>query len=269
MSSNWAEEAEAAVFENPRHERKAYVPPHLRNQPSSTSPVVPTSSSLPAGGWGSVDARAGWGSQSGTHGRGRGNSWGGTPAGGGRPGRGGWGLREDDPFLEAANKDKGANELFSGENSGINFDAYEDIPVETSGDNVPDPISSFSDVEMHPALLANVERCKYTKPTPVQRYSIPIGLAGRDMMACAQTGSGKTAAFCFPIILGILRSGSQLTSRGRKAFPLALVLSPTRELSSQIFDEARKFCYQSGIRSVVVYGGAPVGNQVKMFKWYI
>jgi len=111
--------------------------------------------------------------------------------------------------------------------------------------------------------MANVARCKYTKPTPVQRYSIPIGLAGRDLMACAQTGSGKTAAFCFPIIHNILRSGVQPTGRSRKAFPLALILSPTRELSSQIYEEARKFCYQTGIRAVVVYGGAPVVNQLR------
>ena len=111
--------------------------------------------------------------------------------------------------------------------------------------------------------MANVARCKYTKPTPVQRYSIPIGLAGRDLMACAQTGSGKTAAFCFPIIHNILRSGVQPTGRSRKAFPLALILSPTRELSSQIYEEARKFCYQTGIRAVVVYGGAPVVNPLR------
>ena len=111
--------------------------------------------------------------------------------------------------------------------------------------------------------MANVQRCKYSKPTPVQRYSIPIGLAGRDLMACAQTGSGKTAAFCFPIIHNILRSGVQPTGRSRKAFPLALILSPTRELSSQIYEEARKFCYQTGIRAVVVYGGAPVVNQLR------
>lgn len=128
---------------------------------------------------------------------------------------------------------------------------------------MPDPIKSFEDVDLGPALMENVRRCKYTKPTPVQRYSIPIGVAGRDMMACAQTGSGKTAAFCFPIIGSLLKKGFQPGPRGRKAFPAALVLSPTRELSSQIYDEARKFCYQTGIRPVVVYGGAPQQQQLR------
>jgi ATP-dependent RNA helicase DDX3X len=96
----------------------------------------------------------------------------------------------------------------------------------------------------------------------VQRYAIPIGLAGRDIMACAQTGSGKTAAFCFPIISGLLKAGYQPTGRQRKALPAALILAPTRELTSQIYEEARKFSYQSGIRPVVIYGGAPVVNQV-------
>jgi ATP-dependent RNA helicase DDX3X len=131
---------------------------------------------------------------------------------------------------------------------------------------VPAPISTFDDIDLGPALLANVRRCKYTKPTPVQRYSIPIGVAGRDLMACAQTGSGKTAAFCFPIIANILRRNLQPTGRSRKSFPLALILSPTRELSSQIYDEARKFTYQTGIRPVVVYGGAPVVNQVMIWE---
>ena len=134
--------------------------------------------------------------------------------------------------------------------------------VEATGDNVPAPISSFDEASLPPALAANTVRCNYTKPTPVQKYSIPIGLAHRDLMACAQTGSGKTAAFCFPIIANILASAVQPTGRSRKAYPLALVLSPTRELSSQIYDEARKFTYQTGIRPVVVYGGAPVMNQV-------
>lgn len=187
---------------------------------------------------------------------------------GGYRGRGGGGWDrgnpdEKDPFLESeANKEE-ADTLFGGENTGINFDAYEDIPIEATGRDVPPAIATFDDVDMGAALMSNIRRCKYTKPTPVQRYSIPIGLAGRDMMACAQTGSGKTAAFCFPIIASITKSGFQPGPRGRKAFPLALVLSPTRELSSQIYEEARKFTYQTGIRPVVVYGGAPQMQQLR------
>ena len=78
-----------------------------------------------------------------------------------------------------------------------------------------------------------------------------------------QTGSGKTAAFCFPIIASMLMANYEPTGRGtRKATPYALILAPTRELTSQIYDEARKFTFNTGIRPVVVYGGAPVVNQV-------
>ncbi|XP_022041298.1 DEAD-box ATP-dependent RNA helicase 11-like [Helianthus annuus] len=90
------------------------------------------------------------------------------------------------------------------------------------------------EIDLGDALNLNIRRSKYVKPTPVQRYTIPISLAGRDLMACAQTGSGKTAAFCFPIISGIMRQQSVQKPRGtRTVFPLALILSPTRELSSQ------------------------------------
>lgn len=272
MSGSWAEEVEAAPADQAAAPKKAaYVPPHLRNKVASGgAPPTPTFSGPPPPGPRPPPGGGGaWGGPQGGSPPPRGGGWGGPSGGdrrggGGRGGGGGWGApRENDPFEEAARKDEEANELFTGENTGINFDAYEDIPVETSGTDCPEPISSFYDVEIHPALLANVKRCKFSKPTPVQRYSIPIGLSGRDLMACAQTGSGKTAAFCFPIILGILKSGVQQTGRSRKAFPLALVLSPTRELSSQIYDEARKFCYQTGLRPVVVYGGAPVVNQVQ------
>ena len=156
--------------------------------------------------------------------------------------------------------------MFQGENTGINFDAYEDIPVETSGQNVPPPIDTFEGISLPDGLIKNVRRCKYNKPTPVQRYAIPIGQTGRDLMACAQTGSGKTAAFCFPIIANILTSGLEPIREHRKAFPLALVLSPTRELSTQIFQECRKFAYETGVRPVVVYGGAPVGEQLRQLE---
>ena len=77
---------------------------------------------------------------------------------------------------------------------------------------MPSPIKSFEEAQLPQALAANTIRCNYTKPTPVQKYSIPIGLARRDLMACAQTGSGKTAAFCFP---------SLPTSSSQPSSPLA------------------------------------------------
>jgi ATP-dependent RNA helicase DDX3X len=128
-------------------------------------------------------------------------------------------------------------------NTGINFDAYEDIPVETSGHDVPTPVNTFAEIDLGDALNENIRRCKYVKPTPVQRHAIPIVIGGRDLMAYAQTGSGKTAAFCFPIISGIMKSRPPQRPRGsraayplasRAAYPLALILSPTRELSVQI-----------------------------------
>eukprot|EP00210_Caulerpa_lentillifera_P004906 g4682.t1 len=149
----------------------------------------------------------------------------------------------------------------------IDFGAYDEIPVETSGRDCPPPIDGFDDRALGPVLIGNVKKCGFSKPTPVQRYAIPIGLSGRDLMACAQTGSGKTAAFCFPIIADVLRRGFEPCGRNRKAYPLALVLAPTRELTSQIFDEARKFTYQTGIRPVVVYGGAPVAQQLRELEW--
>uniref|UniRef100_A0A7C9AE21 RNA helicase n=1 Tax=Opuntia streptacantha TaxID=393608 RepID=A0A7C9AE21_OPUST len=181
---------------------------------------------------------------------------------------------EPNPFDEVVEKFDGLNvraqEGFvmgnpnnGGGNSGINFDAYEDIPVEVSGQDVPPAVNSFAEIDLGDGLNENIKRCKYVKPTPIQRHAIPIAMAGRDLMACAQTGSGKTAAFCFPIIAGILRQGLPPPRGGRVAFPLALILSPTRELSSQIHDEAKKFAYETGVKVVVAYGGAPMLEQLR------
>merc|ERR1711879_1014993 len=103
----------------------------------------------------------------------------------------------------------------------------------------------------------------FTKPTPVQRHGIPSGLQGRDLMSCAQTGSGKTAAFLVPIISRLIYSGvpekvmNQPPQRGygrsRNRYSIhSLVLSPTRELAQQIHKQARKFLYRTGLRSVCV-----------------
>ena len=75
------------------------------------------------------------------------------------------------------------------------LDAYDDIPVETSGEDCPPPVEKFADIALHPGLQANIDAAKFVKPTPVQRHSLSIGIARRDVMACAQTGSGKTGGF--------------------------------------------------------------------------
>ncbi|XP_076801087.1 ATP-dependent RNA helicase DDX3Y-like isoform X2 [Clavelina lepadiformis] len=161
--------------------------------------------------------------------------------------------------------------LFAGSNTGINFDKYEDIPVEATGEDAPDHIDSFKEADLGEIINENLELCKYTVPTPVQKYAIPIIAGKRDLMACAQTGSGKTAAFLLPVLSQLYAEGpgeshkattSNQRSR-RKLFPLGLILSPTRELASQIYDEARKFSYRSHVRPCVVYGGADVGAQMR------
>lgn len=118
-------------------------------------------------------------------------------------------------------------------------------------------------------IFENLTLAKYSKPTPVQKYAMSIIKTGRDLMACAQTGSGKTAAFMVPLIDKIFESGPAPVAgggggyRSRKQYPLALVLAPTRELALQIFDDARKFSYRTRIRPCVVYGGTDTGQQIR------
>eukprot|EP01056_Protomagalhaensia_sp_Gyna25_P003159 Protomagalhaensia_sp_Gyna_25__3158@NODE_288_length_4041_cov_58_999250_g222_i0_p1_GENE_NODE_288_length_4041_cov_58_999250_g222_i0NODE_288_length_4041_cov_58_999250_g222_i0_p1_ORF_typecomplete_len715_score106_75DEAD/PF00270_29/5_3e54DEAD/PF00270_29/4Helicase_C/PF00271_31/1_8e03Helicase_C/PF00271_31/5_8e33ResIII/PF04851_15/7_3e11ERCC3_RAD25_C/PF16203_5/4_2e10CMS1/PF14617_6/0_00019UTP25/PF06862_12/0_0011T4SSDNA_transf/PF02534_14/0_14Helicase_C_4/PF13871_6/0_3_NODE_288_length_4041_cov_58_999250_g222_ len=161
-------------------------------------------------------------------------------------------------------------EVFKGskdKKTGINFDSYDTIEVEVSGNRTSgiEPLTSFrTAADMPEALAVNIARVRYDRPTPVQKHAIPIILAGRDLMACAQTGSGKTAAFLFPIIIKMLKAGPPATFQRNYRFsanPVALVLSPTRELTCQIYEESRKFCFQTGIRTVVVYGGAEISAQ--------
>jgi len=157
-------------------------------------------------------------------------------------------------------------ELFGKERhmaAGLDFDKYDNIPVESSGHNIPEPIYTFEEAELCKELLDNIYRANYTRPTPIQKHAIPMSMKGRDVMACAQTGSGKTAAFLFPIIHHIMRQGSRHQRYSRKAAtPEGLILAPTRELASQIHDEAIRFTYESSVRCVVVYGGADIRQQM-------
>ncbi|KAG7463131.1 ATP-dependent RNA helicase DDX3X isoform X6 [Solea senegalensis] len=184
--------------------------------------------------------------------------------------------REDDWSKPTAPNERLERELFAGSNTGINFEKYDDIPVEATGNKCPPHIESFHDVEMGEIIMGNIDLSRYTRPTPVQKYAIPIIKAKRDLMACAQTGSGKTAAFLLPVLsqiytegpgdaLQAAKGGGQDNGRygRRKQYPISLVLAPTRELALQIYDEARKFAYRSHVRPCVVYGGADIGQQIR------
>lgn len=154
------------------------------------------------------------------------------------------------------------NSLFGNEvTMGINFDKYDEIEVKVSGDNVPTPINSFEEAGLRTLLLENIQKSGYKKPTPVQKNAIPIIMNKRDLMACAQTGSGKTAAFVLPIINVLLEDPTDLIMTSSTCEPQAIIISPTRELTIQIYQQVLKFSLRSIIRAQVVYGGTSVRYQ--------
>ena len=135
--------------------------------------------------------------------------------------------------------------------------------------------SSFDGLGLTPELLRAVAAQGYTEPTPVQSQSIPIVLAGRDLLASAQTGTGKTAAFVLPIlqILNATRpaprpmSPGQLRPRGSTGLPIrCLVLTPTRELALQIEESVRTYGSSRPIRSTTIYGGVGFQPQVNALR---
>lgn len=224
-----------------------------------------------------------------------GGGWGGAgpgkfdPNGYGKPGGGSGGARgsgdgqwKDGKHIPGPSNPRLERELFgvpndpSKQHTGINFEKYDDIPVEASGQGVPEPVTRFTNPPLDDHLISNIELSGYKVPTPVQKYSIPIVMGGRDLMACAQTGSGKTGGFLFPILAQAFQNGPAPPpqaqnggygyGRQRKAYPTSLILAPTRELVSQIFDEARKFAYRSWVRPCVVYGGADIGSQLRQIE---
>jgi ATP-dependent RNA helicase RhlE len=112
--------------------------------------------------------------------------------------------------------------------------------------------SGFGGLGIAPGLLAAIARLQFTEPTPVQRRSIPVGLEGQDLIAVAQTGTGKTLAFGIPMIQRL----AQLKGRG-------LVLLPTRELAMQVSESLQSVGRSLGLRTAVLIGGAPEGPQKK------
>ena len=119
--------------------------------------------------------------------------------------------------------------------------------------------TTFSQLGLNEQILAGVDALGFTEPTPVQASAIPAVLEGRDVLASAQTGTGKTCAFTLPTLQRIAEAGKPAQPRK----PLALVITPTRELASQIEDVTSEICAQTGQSTVVVMGGAKFDRQIK------
>ena len=125
---------------------------------------------------------------------------------------------------------------------------------------------SFESFGLSEPILRAIHAAKYFVPTPIQRKAIPPVLEGRDVLGCAQTGTGKTAAFAIPLIE---RLNANRKSRGKSDFgrmPKVLVLCPTRELAIQIQDSFNKYSRRTKLRSVVIYGGVGQRRQVEALR---
>ena len=121
----------------------------------------------------------------------------------------------------------------------------------------------FEDLGLPPALLRAVVAEGYSVPTPIQAQAIPHVLEGRDLLGCAQTGTGKIAAFALPILDRLGRGGPR-SGRGRAI--RALVLSPTRELAAQIGDSFQAYGRHTGLRTSVVFGGVNQNPQTRALR---
>src|SRR3982750_3667435 len=112
---------------------------------------------------------------------------------------------------------------------------------------------SFKDLGLLPVLTEKCEQLGFTEPTPIQKQAIPVVLAGGDVIACAETGTGKTAAFLLPILQKLNKNKNQ---KGTSV----LVLAPTRELANQIEAACREFA-PKGISCAAIIGGSGYGKQ--------
>ena len=117
---------------------------------------------------------------------------------------------------------------------------------------------NFNQFKLDSRLMAGIQRAGYTEATPVQIAAMPEALAGHDMIATAQTGTGKTATFVLPILHRLLQ-GPRRVSR-------ALIVTPTRELAEQIHDNIRTLSTGTGLRSATIYGGVGQGPQISALK---
>src|SRR6266540_7108162 len=119
-------------------------------------------------------------------------------------------------------------------------------------------VMPFSQFKLHPDLLRGLKDLGFARPTPIQADAIPPALEGRDLLACAMTGSGKTAAFLLPLLQKLMAKPRGTTR--------ALVLTPTRELAAQILEDLTDLAVHTPITGAAVFGGVGMGPQEHAFR---
>ncbi|GAM87094.1 hypothetical protein ANO11243_051150 [Dothideomycetidae sp. 11243] len=179
-------------------------------------------------------------------------------------------IGEADPELE--------EQLFNRRTGGAGESlAALELSVTLEGPDKIIPCSKFSESKLHPIVLDNIKKSGYEKPTAIQGYCIPAILSGKDVVAVAQTGSGKTSAYLAPIISKLMGKldkigGPRVDTRMPgydpdfnrvRAEPLVIIVCPTRELALQIYEETRRMAYRSKLRAVCAYGGIPTKHNLQ------
>ncbi|XP_076348587.1 ATP-dependent RNA helicase DDX42 isoform X4 [Tachypleus tridentatus] len=133
------------------------------------------------------------------------------------------------------------------------------LGIQVSGAAPPKPVTSFAHFGLEERLMKAIRKSEYTQPTPIQAQGVPIALSGRDIIGIAKTGSGKTAAFIWPMIVHIMDQKELQPGDG----PIGLILAPTRELAQQIYIEAKRFGKIYGLHAACCFGGGSKWEQSK------
>ena len=130
--------------------------------------------------------------------------------------------------------------------------------IKVKGKDCPKPMKTFAQCGLSSKILDVMKKSNYEKPTPIQAQAIPAIMSGRDCIGIAKTGSGKTLAFLLPLFRHVVDQPPLDYEDG----PIALILTPTRELAIQIYNECKKFCKQLKVKPVCVYGGTGISDQI-------
>ena len=133
----------------------------------------------------------------------------------------------------------------------------------TQAEYDPRPVS-FDTLNLEPTLIESIRQRGFATTTPIQSAVVPIIMNGDDLIGCADTGTGKTAAFLLPILNRLLKT--RAAAPEERGYTRVLILSPTRELAVQIEDDVQGFSYHTDLTSIAVYGGVPMDQQERALK---